>query len=309
MSRLAFYIILFLFISCGHDQKLTEIKEFQHYPSASGIEYFNKQFFIIGDDAKDILILDSNMAVKDSVFLFASGTKRIPKDIKPDFEAITLLRDKKRLSLLLFGSGSSSLRNKMLFIDPYTFQKDSVQLDTLYERLKLYGLNEINIEGVCHASGYIILANRGHKAWPKNHLVFLRNEFWKNQTQTQIITIRIGANADTSVFNGVSGLAYAAKGDRLLLTVSTEDTRSTYEDGAIGKSYLWIVDNISTKRGWKAINPNVVIDLEEIDQRFKGHKIESVCVTKEDKNFIYLVLAADDDKGSSTLFRMIIKKK
>jgi hypothetical protein len=308
MSRLAFYIILFLFISCGHDQKLTEIKEFQHYPSASGIEYFNKQFFIIGDDAKDILILDSNMAVKDSVFLFASETKRVPKDIKTDFEAITILRDKKRLSLLLFGSGSSSLRNKMLFIDPYSFQKDSVQLDTLYERLKLYGLNEINIEGACHASGYIILANRGHKAWPKNHLVFLRNEFWKNQSQTPIITIRIGANADTSVFNGISGLAYAAKGDRLLLTVSTEDTRSTYEDGAIGKSYLWIVDNISTKRGWKAINPNVVIDLEEIDQRFKGHKIESVCVTKEDKNFIHLVLAADDDKGSSTLFRVIIKK-
>jgi hypothetical protein len=308
MSRLAFYIILFLFISCGHDQKLTEIKEFPHYPSASGIEYFNKQFFIIGDDAKDILILDSNMAVKDSVFLFASETKRVPKDIKTDFEAITILRDKKRLSLLLFGSGSSSLRNKMLFIDPYSFQKDSVQLDTLYERLKLYGLNEINIEGACHASGYIILANRGHKAWPKNHLVFLRNEFWKNQSQTPIITIRIGANADTSVFNGISGLAYAAKGDRLLLTVSTEDTRSTYEDGAIGKSYLWIVDNISTKRGWKAINPNVVIDLEEIDQRFKGHKIESVCVTKEDKNFIHLVLAADDDKGSSTLFRVIIKK-
>ncbi len=122
------------------------------------------------------------------------------------------------------------------------------------------------------------------------------------------MTIRIGANADTSTFNGVSGLAYAAKGDRLLLSVSTEDTRSAYEDGAIGKSYLWIVDNISSKRGWKAINPNVVIDLEDIDQRFKGYKIESVCVTKEDKNFIHLVLAADDDKGSSTLFRVIIKK-
>jgi hypothetical protein len=308
MSRLIYIVSLFLFFSCGHDQKLTEIKELSDYPSASGIEYFNKQFFIIGDDAKNLLILDSNFSTRDSVFLFASKTKRIPKEIKPDFEAVTLLREKKELSLLLFGSGSSPLRNKMLFIDPYTFQKDSVQLDTIYERLKLYGLNEINIEGACNASGYIILANRGHKAWPKNHLVFLRNRFWENQTQTPIVTIRIGANADTSTFNGVSGLAYAAKGDRLLLTVSTEDTRSAYEDGAIGKSYLWIVDNISTKRGWKAINPNLIIDLESIDLRFKGHKIESVCVTKEDKNFIYLVLAADDDKGSSTLFKVIIKK-
>jgi hypothetical protein len=308
MKPISLYFLLTLFFSCGHDQKLTEIKEFPDYPSASGIEYFNKQFFVVGDDARNILILDSNLTIKDSVFLFTSETKRIPKDIKPDFEAITLLRDKKELSVLLFSSGSSSLRNKMLFIDPNSFQKDSIRLDTLYERLKLYGLDEINIEGACTTPGYIILANRGHKAWPKNHLVFLRNGFWKNQTQTQIITIRIGANADTSVFNGVSGLAYAAKGDRLLLTVSTEDTRSAYEDGAIGKSYLWIVDNISTKRGWRAINPNKVIDLETIDQRFKGHKIESVCVTKEDKNFIHLVLAADDDKGSSTLFRMLLKK-
>jgi hypothetical protein len=309
MSRLLYILLLPLFFSCGHDQKLTEVKEFPDYPSASGIEYFNKQFFVIGDDAKNMLLLDSNLNIKDSVFIFESETKRIPKDIKPDFEAATLLRDKKELTLLLFGSGSSPYRNKLLFIEPNSFQKDSVQLDTLYERLKLYGLNEINIEGACSIPGYMILSNRGHKAWPKNHLILLRDRFWKNQTQTPIVTIRVGANSDTSTFNGVSGLAYAAKGDRLLLSVSTEDTRSVYEDGAIGKSYLWVVDNISSKRSWKAINPNLIIDLESIDQSFKGHKIESVCVTKEDKNFIHLVLAADDDQGSSTLFRVLLKKK
>ena len=311
MFRFPFRILLLVLvtISCGHDQKLIEIKELPAYPSASGIEYFNDQFFLIGDDANHILILDSNLSTKDSLPLYSFETKRISKEIKPDLESITLFRNKNTPTLLLLGSGSTLLRNTGWLINTRTKEKDSIRLDTFYQRLKLYGLDEINIEGVCFIPGYFVLSNRGHKGWPKNHLVFVRERFWNNQAQIPITTIRIGANADTSVFNGVSGLAYAAKGDRLILTVSNEDTRSSYDDGAIGKSYLWIVDNISSKRGWKAINPNTIIDLEELDHRFKGHKIESVCITKEDKNFIYLVLAADDDKGSSTLFRVLYQKK
>ena len=117
-----------------------------------------------------------------------------------------------------------------------------------------------------------------------------------------------GSATDTFLFNGVSGLAYAKQTDKLILTVSTEDTRNSLDDGAIGKSYLWVVNSISTKKNWKAINPNRIIDLEEIDPRFKGQKIESVCIIKETKNFMYLVLAADNDNGSSTLFTMVVEK-
>jgi hypothetical protein len=81
------------------------------------------------------------------------------------------------------------------------------------------------------------------------------------------------------------------------------------DDGAIGKSYLWIIKNISAKRKWKAINPDQVIDLGSIDPRFNGQKIESVCVMKETKDLFHLVLAADNDDGSSSLFKLIIKKK
>jgi len=53
--------------------------------------------------------------------------------------------------------------------------------------------------------------------------------------------------------------------------------------------------------------PDEVIDLKSIDPRFTDQKIESACVTAETKDFIYLVLAADNDDGSSTLFKMKIK--
>lgn len=299
-------LVMFLFIgSCGKKQLLREVKPLPHYPSASGIEYFNNQCYIIGDDASYLLVLDSNLNPVDSIVLYSSAEKRIPKAIKPDLEAITLLPDKK---LLLTGSGSLPSRNIAWVVDPLNKQKDSIRLDTFYSRLVLYGISELNIEGAAVIPGGIVLSNRGSKGFPKNHLVFTKKNFWERQAQIEINTAFAGVNADSSSFSGISGLAYSAKSDCLLMTVSTEDTRNSYDDGAIGKSYLWIVKNISAKKNWKAINPNKIIDLGEMDSRFKGQKIESVCIRKESSNMLYLVLAADNDNGSSTLFQLAVSK-
>lgn len=285
---------------------LKEIKTLDNYPSASGIEYFNGQFYIIGDDANHLLILDSNLVIKDSISLYNFPEKRIPKALKADLESITLTADNK---LLVLGSGSKDpYRNSAWLIDPLTKQKDSIQLDTFYARLKTNNIKEVNIEGSSAIPGFQLLSNRGSKGYPKNQLIFTRPEFWKEQLSAPITTIFIGTQKDTAVFNGVSGMAYAKKSDRLILTVSTEDTRNTVDDGAIGKSYLWIVYTISNKKRWSAINPDQVIDLEKIDYRFKGQKIESVCLYKETKDFLHLLLAADNDNGSSTLFKVIIDK-
>jgi hypothetical protein len=45
-----------------------------------------------------------------------------------------------------------------------------------------------------------------------------------------------------------------------------------------------------------------------MDERFKGHKIESVCIIGENKKEMDLVLAADDDKGTTILFRITLKR-
>ncbi|OSZ80083.1 hypothetical protein CAP36_02125 [Chitinophagaceae bacterium IBVUCB2] len=285
---------------------MQEIKLLADYPSASGIEYSNKQYYIIGDDANNLLILDSNLNSIDSLSLYSFAEKRISKKIKADLEAILFTRKNK---LLLIGSGSlSPYRNIAWLIDPLTKQKDTTRLDTFYQRLQLYGIKEINIEGACSIPGSIIISNRGSKGFPKNHLVFTSNSFWEKQELSPVTSIMIGTNTDSTVFNGVSGMAYASKSDQLILTVSTEDTRNNIDDGAIGKSYLWLIKSISSKKNWKAINPNRVIDLEKIDPRFKGQKIESVCITKETKNFLYLTLVADNDNGSSTLFKVVVEK-
>lgn len=310
MTKRYFYISLILLITIACNKKnsssLKKNSLLSHYPSASGAEYFNNHVYIIGDDAKYILILDSSLAIKDSISLYSFPEKKIPKAIKPDIESIAITADNK---LLLLGSGSViPYRNAGWLIDPISKQKDSLQLDSFYNRLKANGIDEINIEGLCHIPGYMAITNRGNKSYRKNMLIITKKDFWINQANAPISLIHLGTNTDSTVFNGVSGLAYSIKTDKLLITVSTEDTRNNIDDGTIGKSYLWIVDNISAKKKWKAINPNTIIDLEEIDPRFKGQKIESVCILQEDENSFTLLLAADNDNGSSTLFTLSLAK-
>jgi hypothetical protein len=288
---------------------LIEIVRLSDYPSASAIEFLNKHLYIIGDDATQLLILDTSLKPRDSIALYPYSTRRLEKATKPDLESMTVVRIEQRNKLLVLGSGSlSPYRNVAWVIDPFRKTADSIRLDSFYARLLKLGLKEINIEGMTSIPGAILLANRGHKNYPVNFLVVASPGFWKSPSSSEITLIRMGINKDSALFQGVSGMCYASKSDRLILSVSTEDTRTSYEDGKIGKSYLWIVKNISSKKEWSGINPDQIIDLEAIDSRIRGQKLESVCVTEETRTHMQLALVADNDDGTSTIFRMVIKK-
>jgi hypothetical protein len=101
---------------------------------------------------------------------------------------------------------------------------------------------------------------------------------------------------------------YSFKTDKLYISVTSENTFNNYDDGEIGKSFLWIINDLSIKKEYSAINPNRIIDLEEIDKRFAGHKIEGICILSESKNNTELLLASDDDDGKTILFKLSIPK-
>lgn len=307
MVRFVLLLITIIFAySCGNKNVLEEVKTFPSYPSASGIEKLNDKYYIIGDDANNLLILDSSLHTIDSISLFPFSEQRIPKSVKADLESISITKDNK---LLLLGSGSTSpYRNTGWLIYPNKKEKQFIHLETFYQRLYLNGIKELNIEGSCSIPGAMLLANRGNKNYPKNKLILTSDDFWNNQKDCPISTIAIGTNKDSATFNGVSGICYSNKSDQLILTVSTENTHNNVDDGAIGKSYLWIVKDLSSKKKWKAINPDKIIDLESLDHQFKGQKIESVCIAKETSGFLHLILVADNDNGASTIFKVIVEK-
>ncbi len=304
---LYYFIIVFLSSCNKPGARLIEVTSLNDYPSGSGLAYLDKHLYIIGDDAAGILKTDSLFTTMDSTALFVSNQKRIPKETKADLESMALIRLNKTGAFLLPGSGSlEPQRNVCWIVDPANGQKQQYQLDTFYNRIKTGGIRELNIEGAAAIPSGIVLASRGNKSFAKNYLVFTANRFWEKQGLAPIRIVKTGTNTDTSSFAGISGLDYSYKTDQLLLTVSTENTYNSYEDGGIGKSYLWIINDISSKKRLVAMNPDRIIDLEELDARFKGHKIESVCIVSENKKEKELVLVADDDKGKTVLFRMIL---
>lgn len=304
-----FIFCLYIFSSCKPGFVFNSTTTLKDYPSGSGLSYLNNHIYLIGDDARYLLITDIAFNTTDSLNLFESPQKRIPKELKPDLEAATIVLVNKSPRILLIGSGSlSPHRNSGWLIDPVSKEKTLADLTPFYKRLKSSGIDALNIEGITSLPNSIVLSSRGNKSFPANYLIFTSNAFWNKQDSTELRICKVGTNTDTSSIQGVSGLEYSRSSDRLLLTVSTENTYNAIDDGAIGKSYLWIIHNISAKKNMMAINPNEIIDLEKMDKRFKGHKIESVCIVAENKKQMQLVLVADDDKGSSTLFNVTLKK-
>ena len=194
----------------------------------------------------------------------------------------------------------------MISIDENSGEKKEYRLDTFYNRLRNAGLTDLNIEGSASVPAFTVLASRGSKGFTRNYLVFTSPRFWEKQDIAPIKLIKTGIQSDTTGFAGISGLDYSYATDQLLITVSTENTQNSYDDGEIGKSYLWIVNDISAKRRMDAINPDRIIDLDEMDSRFKGHKIESVAIISETGKHKEIVLVSDDDKGGTVLFRVML---
>jgi hypothetical protein len=301
-----YLIIAFAVISCTERRNMENIivKKLD-YPSASSIEYYNGKLYLMGDDATKLLVLDTNLNIVDSIPIISYPENRIPKDIKPDLEASALNAD----NLFLFGSGAlSPYRDFAWKHNLKTKHNDTINLEPLFIKVKALGIEQINIEGACFVSGKLIFANRGNKGYPHNHLIITEEKFLDNDSSFQVFIIAFAAQKDTASFKGISGLCYAKESDMLIMTVSTEDTRNSYTDGTIGKSYLWIINNITTKITDRVLGSKRVIDLEYIDSRFKGQKIEASTVIKETDKLIYLVLVADNDDGSSTVFKMSITK-
>src|SRR4030095_1785882 len=304
-----FYFCIFIFIiilSCGTKNNMSDLQiKKLDYPSASSIEYYDGKLYLMGDDATKLLVLDTNLNIVDSIPLLSYSANRIPKDIKPDLEASALDSD----NLFLFGSGSlPPYRNFGRKLNLKTKDNDSISLEPLFIKAKVLGIEQINIEGACFVSGKLIFANRGNKGYPHNHLIITDEKFLNNDSSFQVFVIPLAAQKNRDSFKGISGLCYARESDQLIMTVSTEDTKNSLDDGSIGKSYLWIISKISTKIIDSALGTKRVIDLEYIDSRFKGQKIESATVIKETDKLIYLALVADNDDGSSTVFKMSINK-
>ncbi len=307
--RFCLFTLLLLTASCGKKVKFEKTTIINHYASGSAMAYINGKLYLQGDNMGYLIMLDTDFNAVDSITIIDSVQSPIPKQTKPDIEAATHLQDGTG-TLLLISSGSlDPYRNNAWIVNTETKEKTKYDLAPFYGRLKAQGIPDLNIEGAAGMKDNVILSSRGNKSNLLNHLIFTSAGFWKEPATAPInIKTLITGSSSGSIFSGVSGMAYSEASDCLLLTVSTENTANSYDDGEIGKSYLWMVNNISRKTAAADIVPDRIIDLEAGDTRFHGQKIETACIISETQSEMTLALAADNDDGKTVLFRITIKK-
>lgn len=289
--------------------KFLDFKQLKDFPSGSGIESFDNKIYIVGDDAKDILVVNKNWKLKETINLFPSDTLRIAKQLKADYEATTVIQINKIPFLLILGSGSiDATRNKGVLINLTSKATEEIDLSVFYDRLKQSGFKELNIEAVTLMGDKLILSNRGNKLRPDNRVILTSADFWKKQQTADIFPIKIEWEQKTESFMTLSGLTYSYQNDWLILTASSEDTDNAIDDGSIGDSYLGVIENISRKIGRSRLKLNSLFNLAKLDKLFKGHKIESVCIQGDKEHRLKLHLVADNDTGDSHLFKVRLKE-
>src|SRR4051812_48751602 len=86
-------------------------------PSASGIEIINNSIYVIGDNSPWLFILDDKYQLKGKWQIAPTENLtegKIPKPLKPDFEAMTGITWNSEKGLLIFGSGSKSPERDVL---------------------------------------------------------------------------------------------------------------------------------------------------------------------------------------------------
>lgn len=286
--------------SCMGEGELVRMKYFPDYSSASAVEVVKDKIYMMGDDASYAMILNTAFDSIGRIEISSFTDKRIDRSVKHDIESSTIIKDS---ILLWMGSGSKVTRNTGWMLNIKTGDTIKKNLDAFYALLQSSGIKDLNIEGFTYTPQTIVLANRGNKSYPKNELIFLGHNFLDTTISHTVQIVKAGFQPKGAKgFTGISGLTYSKKFDRLFATVSTESAKSKVEDGEIGKSYLWIFDDISAKRRFTAINPSRIIDLSEIDRRFTGHKIESISILNETEKEVRFVLVSDNDNGTSTIF-------
>lgn len=290
------------------DVKLLDFKELASFPTGTGIEFFDGKVYIIGDDASSILVKSKKWKLEKKIHLFEPASSRIPRLIKSDLEATTIVNSGKKAKLLMLGSGSKEqYRNKAVLLDFATSETEEFDLNVFYKRLKNSDIGDLRIEGAATVDDNILLSNRSDKEHFANYLIVTSNEFWKNQEKAELLVLKIVFEQPEGSFAGISGLTYSPKNDWLLFTTSSLHPESKVEDGRIGDSYLGIIENASRKIGRKKLKVNSLINLPQVVNAFKGNRVESLCIQREKERNLKLHFISANEEGKGSLLKIRLK--
>ena len=323
MIRKAIYLcaitVLCVLASCSNEvkpkaEKLESKVQIEGYiklsdfPSASGVEYNNEVIYVVGDDSYDLRKYSEDWSLIESLPLMENkgNNKRIPKAIKPDYESLCWMNDRKNILLVLpSGSDSPHRDSCMVFNVDKGIQLAKKSLAPLYkqiwEKIGTPG-NKINIEGIVNTGKHIYMFHRGNLneniavRIEINTLINYLREFDESLV-TAIDVFRFNLPEIEGFKAGMSGASYVKEHNAIVFTASVEGTTSEIDDGEVLGSFIGWID-LNTSAELKFCTPVVK------DGDYLKTKLEGIAVSAVNKETLSLITVSDDDKGNSEFFKM-----
>jgi hypothetical protein len=276
-------------------------------PSGSALEQSGNLIFVVSDDAPYIYRCNLDGKPVDSIHLrhLPADQQRIPKPVKPDYEAAISGSVNGQEYLVAFGSGSlRPQRDSAIFIsisDPAS--QSVVPLSALYAAMRAHaGIAEddFNIEAAALQENRLLLFNRG-----TNHMFTLD---W-HATAAHLME---GAPVPTmraalvplpktgGYPTGISGACFLNP-RHVLFCASVEATTNWISDGEVLGSFIGILA-LNGEGQPRLIDSGPV--LNETGDTIKD-KVEGIYhLGQPDKGSLSVLAIVDNDDGSSRLLRI-----
>ncbi|KEO74919.1 hypothetical protein EL17_04380 [Anditalea andensis] len=285
--------------------KLSEITTLENIPAASGIGIHEKHMLIIGDNSPYLYLLDHTAKPLSKIPIYPLDNYKdgeIAKSIKPDFEALELVKGKVDDEVLIFGSGSKSPQRD-IFIHVTLAEQPVIKtynLVSFYNQLrdnKILRGYELNIEAVALYENKLMLFNRGKNLiFIYDYEEFLR--FLNSKAPYPPPSVKeLELPKINGFVSGFSGATVIPETSTLIFTTSVEDTPNAYDDGEVLGSFICMIDLDRLDEGVKHFL------IEDRNQPMKI-KVESVTVlNKISESKIEILLVTDSDGGESLLLK------
>jgi len=265
--------------------------------SASGLLLNGINLYIISDNSH-VLYEYSLIDKKTTPIAIAPENYKglvvnIPKEDKPDFEALTAMGDE----LYLFGSGSTEKRNAILHVDLQS-KKVHPPIDATFLYLAMQDFGEINpenfnIEAAVNNGTTWYLFNRGNGPKGQNGVFTLDGDI--NETSFQFVYNEI----ELPTINGAASSftdAVLVNG-KLYFLAAAEKSGSTYKDGEVAGTLIGRMDTESME-----IEFTEVISLK--------NKFEGITLYKKNDTSLEFLLCedTDSDASESDIYKLTLEK-
>lgn len=228
-------------------------------PSASGLEMFANDLYVVGDDSQWLFQLNGAGSCIKKYPLFDiidNSAIRVAKKHKADLESLTQIMYKEKPYLLALSSGSKlPERDHFILYDITAKSFLRKRAGKLFDQLQQFLPYEkkINIEASAFDGENIYLFHRGNVSG--DNLIFsckidLFIDAFLNDRECFFNVNRIKLPALSGIQLGISGATFIVEEGKMFFSATAEDTRDEYNDGkvigsVIGFFYLNDIDKIN----------------------------------------------------------------